>query len=86
MFHYKNEELLYTIEISFREALLKGLSSTLSPNDSYTKQNILVSFIIICFSNDNINDANVRKKKGRFIEIYIFFFNMEYYGQNTWSS
>lgn len=59
---------------------------TLSPNDSYTKQNILVSFIIICFSNDNINDANVRKKKGRFIEIYIFFFNMEYYGQNTWSS
>lgn len=47
---------------------------TLSPNDSYTKQNILVSFIIICFSNDNINDANVRKKKGRFIEIYIFFF------------
>ena len=27
MSHYNNEELLYTIEISFREALLKGLSS-----------------------------------------------------------
>lgn len=34
----------------------------MSPNDSNTKQNILVAFIIISYSNNKIDDANIRKK------------------------
>lgn len=37
---------------------------TLSPNDSNTKQNLLVAFVIISFSNNKIDDTICKQKKG----------------------